>query len=154
MSEKRRPTHTVIVPSTAYAFQVIGTLLEHRSVFTAEPGTSGTWHLGVMPDALPLLSGLYGPIRDMDPVPTEPTAPTAPSPDQLSTYTIYESPVDLPGARFAVRQFTTMGGQARAGNLLGSAQTLEEARRLIPARADTRFPRQDEDDAAIVETWM
>jgi hypothetical protein len=146
MSENRpRPTHTVIVPSTAHAYQVIGVLLEHRATFTAEPGTNGVWHLGVLPGGVQLLSDAYGPMRNID---------IRADPDQLSTYTIYENPVDIAGARFAVRRFTTMAGQSRAGELLGTAESLEEARRLIPDRADTCFARQDEDDAAIVETWM
>jgi hypothetical protein len=142
-----RPTHTVIVPSTAHAFQVIGTLLQNGATFTVEPGTNGVWHLGVMPGAIELLAGVFGPITDIDPIPED-------DPSQLSTYTIYENPTDIPEARFAVRQFTTQAGQSWPGKLLGTAATLPEARAFIPAQADTRFPRQDEDDGAIVETWM
>ena len=75
-------------------------------------------------------------------------------PSVLTMYTIYQRPVDLPDAEYAVRIFFVGAGTTEQGPLLGTASTLSEARALIPASADHCLPRDVVDDPVIVETWL
>lgn len=78
-------------------------------------------------------------------------------PGPLYLYTITHRPADLPGAEYAVREFTvtnTKSGGVTPGPLLGMADTLEKARALVPAWADARLLRLAGDDPVIVETWL
>lgn len=73
--------------------------------------------------------------------------------------TIYHRPADLPDAVYAVRGFTILAGVAigervRPGPLLGTAETLEGARLLVPPECDTRLERSPADNPTVVETWM
>ena len=74
----------------------------------------------------------------------------------ISTYTIFRTPMDLPGVAFAVRRFDIFqgGDEPVPGPLIGTADDLDGARRLVPRRADACFQRADGDDPVVVETWM
>lgn len=74
--------------------------------------------------------------------------------DALLLHTITHRPVDLPGVAFAARTFHIGPGTVRPGALLGTADTLDGIRALIPANAHTRLPRQPDDDPGIVESWI
>lgn len=85
--------------------------------------------------------------------PGEPVA-SAPDPDgqTLYTFTIYHGAADC-GDGYAVRQFQVRTARADPGPLLGVRPTLDEARDLVPAFADTRLPRSEHDAPTVVETW-
>ena len=74
----------------------------------------------------------------------------------LRMYTVYRDPIDLPGVRWAVREFviSSRGNGPQAARLLGTAITLELARLLIPDGADVCIARSPDDDPVIVETWI
>ena len=72
----------------------------------------------------------------------------------LTTWTIYERPADFPDVPFVLRGWIVgPGGQLRESGTLGFADTLEQARTYVPEGL-TRFPRADDDDPVIVETWL
>ncbi len=73
--------------------------------------------------------------------------------DALHMFTIYREPTGQPG-KFSVRRFVVAPGQVSAGELIGSADTLPQARDLVPYPADTPVPAGPGDDPNIVETWM
>lgn len=74
----------------------------------------------------------------------------------LSTYTIFERVRDVPDARFVVRRFDIedQGGEPKPGPIIGTADTLEGARALVPSTADVCLARDPSDDLVIVETWL
>jgi hypothetical protein len=72
----------------------------------------------------------------------------------LSMFTIFHQPRDLPGVQYAVRRFDVSGHGPAMGPLVGTAETLEEARALVPVEADACMPRDVNDDPVIVETWL
>jgi hypothetical protein len=67
-------------------------------------------------------------------------------------WTIYWSPKDHPG-KFVVRRFVIEPGRATPSNDYALASTLEMARAHIPEGCD-RLPRDPEDEAQIVESWI
>jgi hypothetical protein len=71
----------------------------------------------------------------------------------LVSYGIFEKPIDYPH-HFAVRQFYTVRGDTfvHTGEVK-LADTLEEARELIPLFLYP-IPRQPTDPAYLVETWI
>jgi hypothetical protein len=72
------------------------------------------------------------------------------APLSVRIFTIYENPADCPGL-FVVRERVV----AEDANELGAArtaETLEEARSLVPPGAD-RIDRSPDDDSSIVESW-
>jgi hypothetical protein len=71
----------------------------------------------------------------------------------LRIYTIYDHPTDYPDG-WPVREFAIVPGGSVAGPILGVGDTLDNARALVPAAADTRLPRVPGDDSKIVETWV
>ena len=77
------------------------------------------------------------------------------SPDgHLRIFTIYSHPLDLPDAEYVVRGFTiTAAGPLPEAEVL-IAQTLDEARGLIPWEADTCILPGPDDPPAIVESWL
>lgn len=74
----------------------------------------------------------------------------------LRLYTITEGAADAPpGMPFAVREFEV--GPGCASPRLGWvhwAVSLQAARELVPPAASYRWPRDDNDDPVIVETWL
>lgn len=73
---------------------------------------------------------------------------------ELSLYTIYDHPTDVPEPfGFVVRRWHITKQGAVPDSEARFAMTLEEARALIPADL-YRLERVDEDDPKIVETWM
>jgi hypothetical protein len=74
-------------------------------------------------------------------------------PGILRMYTITHQPKDLPGVEYAVREFLVAAGGPHLGTVVGTADTLEDAREKVPAQADCRLPRHPDDDPVIVETW-
>lgn len=69
-------------------------------------------------------------------------------------YTITRQPADLPGAAFAVREHLVRPAGPVVGDLLGTADTIEAARDLVPESAGANLGRSPGDDPVIVETWM
>lgn len=69
-------------------------------------------------------------------------------------YAIYARPSDHPFAAFLVREWAITPTEVTAGRVLGTANTIGEARALVPPQADFRQERQDDDDPVIVETWI
>lgn len=65
MTERRRPTHTVIVPNDEYMAVLVGALISKRQTFTVEPGSDGTFHLGLLSDGVSTVTELYGPAKDI-----------------------------------------------------------------------------------------
>lgn len=70
----------------------------------------------------------------------------------LMMYTIFDHPDDFPD-HFVVRHFQVAGGEPQP---LGFqlAHSLEEARAMVPARADYCLGRDPSDHPNIVETWF
>lgn len=64
----QRPTQSIFTPSREATEAVIDVLLSAGEVFTVEPSQTQpgcVWHIGIMDSALPLLTGLFGPARDV-----------------------------------------------------------------------------------------
>lgn len=72
----------------------------------------------------------------------------------LAIWTITHRPSDLPGVEYAVRpHYLTRGGGARVGPDVLTANTLEEARALLPPFLHC-LGRSRDDDPVIVESWI
>ena len=71
--------------------------------------------------------------------------------EPLTIYTIYERPKDYTNF-FVVRRWTVEHGKNKAQEC-GLADTLEEARKLVPWQC-VRLARMDKDDPVIVENWI
>jgi hypothetical protein len=69
-------------------------------------------------------------------------------------YRIYHGAADLePG--YAVREVLIGPGRVEVGEVLEQGmRCLADARDVIPPQADTCIHRSEEDDPAIVETWI
>lgn len=74
-------------------------------------------------------------------------------PRQLELWTIYESPRDFPGV-FVARKFVCGRYGAVPTDEHYMAETLEAVREKLPATVSACFPREENDSAAIVETWI
>jgi hypothetical protein len=72
----------------------------------------------------------------------------------MVVYTIYLRPADFPDAVFVVRGAEVGPGFVVTKDVLGTADTLDEARDLVPRSHDYCIPRQDHEDPVIVETWI
>lgn len=72
--------------------------------------------------------------------------------DALAFYVIFERPLDYPN-HFVVRRQFALRGEVGHDVVPRLASNLAEARRLVPWGLH-RQPRQDGDDAFIVETWF
>jgi hypothetical protein len=71
----------------------------------------------------------------------------------LTTYTIYDHPLDIPTG-WVVREWKIgPGGPPEVGELLIVAGSLEAARDAIPPGLFC-LPRSPEDDPNVVETWL
>jgi hypothetical protein len=71
----------------------------------------------------------------------------------VDTYTIFNRPADYPHDEFVVRLFKAHATGVETGRVVGTALTLNEARRLIPPGL-IRLPRFEGDQPAIVEVWL
>jgi hypothetical protein len=69
----------------------------------------------------------------------------------LPMWTVYESPADRPGVFLA--RLWLVGRDIFHTDRFMIGDTLEEVRSMLPPGL-TRLPRQDGDDACIVETWI
>jgi len=68
-------------------------------------------------------------------------------------WTIYRHPLDFPD-HYVVRQWWVLEGGVLVAKLVGIVcHSLEEAREQIPPSAIC-IPREDADDAVIVETYL
>ena len=72
--------------------------------------------------------------------------------DALAFFVIFDRPLDFPG-HFVVRRQFAVRGEVRNDVVPRLAASLEKARELVPPGL-YRQPRQDGDDAFIVETWF
>jgi hypothetical protein len=72
--------------------------------------------------------------------------------NNLSVYAIYERPRDHPTG-YVVRKYVAKPGVVKIGEVIGTAPTLDDARKLVPANLN-KFDRHPVDDKAIVETWL
>lgn len=71
-------------------------------------------------------------------------------------FVIYKSNHEYP-TKFVVRELriATGGRIFLARGILGSTDSLEEARALVPTnRQRVRIPRHKDDDLSVVETWI
>ena len=69
-------------------------------------------------------------------------------------FTIYHRPLDMPDVPYVVRAFViTAAGPLPETEVL-VADTLVQARALIPWEADTRIGPSGDDGTSIVETWV
>lgn len=77
--------------------------------------------------------------------------------EALAMWTLYDHPLDYPDFWVVRRCFATRGSSAEAVPVFDVvprlANSLAEARALVPYGL-YRFPRQEGDDAFIVETWF
>lgn len=72
----------------------------------------------------------------------------------LVVWTIYEKPADYPTVPFVVRAWHVSGGQQTDAGALAFADTLDQARSMLPAGLH-RFPPSDGyDDPVVVESWL
>lgn len=71
---------------------------------------------------------------------------------KMNQYVIYEKPKDHP-TKFVVRQWIIGPGTAKAGPMISTSDTLEEAQATLPEGL-TNIPRFANDDPVIVEVWM
>jgi hypothetical protein len=71
----------------------------------------------------------------------------------LDLYTITCRPRDLPGVVFAVRRFRATGAGVLPCELVGTADVLWEARKLVPPGL-VRISAGRGEDPVIVETWL
>ncbi|AWY06100.1 hypothetical protein SEA_FIREMAN_91 [Microbacterium phage Fireman] len=67
-------------------------------------------------------------------------------------YTIYDHPADYPD-QFVIRAWFVENGAVTAYEPVALADTLEDARALIPQGRE-RVPRTQADDPVIVESWV
>jgi hypothetical protein len=74
----------------------------------------------------------------------------------LVFYVIYHRPSDFPDAQYIVRESIVgqVSGQVVAGAVLGQAESLQQARALVPCHADNCIDRFPDDDPVIVEAWI
>ncbi|MET0701695.1 MAG: hypothetical protein ABWY93_18750 [Mycobacterium sp.] len=73
----------------------------------------------------------------------------------LVMYTIYHRPTDWPGVQFIVRRAEITAGTVQHGAYMGTANTLDQARDLVPNANDlVCVPRRPDDDPVIVEVWL
>lgn len=72
--------------------------------------------------------------------------------DDLLIWVIYQAPRDYPAA-FVARCFLIQNGDTIATRSMFTADTLDEARALLPPGL-TRFARDAGDDPVIVESWL
>lgn len=65
-TERKRPTHTVVVPPD-HIRAVVRALIGAECTFTAEPSlsTPGVWHVGVLHDGVQVINKHFGPTRDI-----------------------------------------------------------------------------------------
>lgn len=66
--------------------------------------------------------------------------------------TIYYDTKDHPGV-YCARKWKAVPGATEPLELLGTAQTLEGIRKLVPEHM-VKLERHTEDDPCIVETWI
>ena len=70
----------------------------------------------------------------------------------LCGWTIYNRPLDFPN-HFAVRQWVVTDDGLLMHKFACVCDTLEEARECIPV-GTLCFPREEDDDPVIVESWF
>lgn len=78
---------------------------------------------------------------------------SAPKGGHLNLYVIYAHPRDEPDY-FVVRCWRTKAGAAEATAEHALADSVEEARAVLPGWADFHMGRRPDDDKTIVEVWM
>lgn len=67
-------------------------------------------------------------------------------------YAIYDHPSDYPDS-FVVRKWIIEDGKILPGELVGKADTLSEARNLVPDGL-FRINRFEQDDSVLTEVWL
>jgi len=73
----------------------------------------------------------------------------------LPIVVITKDPTDHPGKYVTRRQWACTGNAVEIeAEPLVVADTLEEARRVVPADLDTRLDRSPDDDPVILEVWL
>lgn len=73
----------------------------------------------------------------------------------IRMYLITHRPTDLPFLEYVIRIMNVTAGQVTPEPAIyGSADTLDQARALLPPDVDTCFPRDPSDPPVVVETWM
>lgn len=69
--------------------------------------------------------------------------------EPLPLYTIYWNPSDYPN-KYVVRKWFL----ERPGPVIGTTESLDKARALLPDGVNTNLKRFGMDDPVIVETWV
>ena len=72
--------------------------------------------------------------------------------DTLKIYTICYNTSDFPGL-YTCRIHEINGGKVEVGPLMGTGQTLEEVRKLLPIGVHN-IQREPDDDPVIIESWI
>ena len=72
--------------------------------------------------------------------------------NELSMYVVYNRPKDFPN-NFVVRRWIIHPGQVEGGELIGVADDLSKARRLLPEGLHN-LGRYIQDDPCIEEVWI
>lgn len=85
--------------------------------------------------------------------PTPEEVDGAPDEDVLSIWTLYDSPIDMPGYYVLRRHVSGRGGSQPTPEVYWSKDA-EALRDMMRERCLHRMPRQPGDDPPIVETWM
>lgn len=70
----------------------------------------------------------------------------------LEMWIVYDHPADYP-EHFVARKWTAKAGAAVATMEYRFAKTLDEIRQAIPQGLH-RFPRNEQDEPQVVETWF
>lgn len=70
----------------------------------------------------------------------------------LIIFTIYKQPKDYPNG-WSVRRFTVDAEGAQPDLIPAYAETLEQARTMIPVGL-VRMPRNKDDDPSVYESWV
>lgn len=64
-SDRKRPTHTLLVPGRRLLERIIQALLDAEMTFTVEPGSYATWYLGLLPEGVAVVNEFFGPVADV-----------------------------------------------------------------------------------------
>jgi hypothetical protein len=70
----------------------------------------------------------------------------------IEVYTVFYNTVDYP-KMYCVRKFHATAGHVVPMDMLGTADTLEEARKFIPEGLVPLSPHEEDEDT-IIETWI
>lgn len=74
-------------------------------------------------------------------------------PEWLSLWTVYDHPKDFPHGYIARRWEVTPAGATPTGDIITNP-SLELMRVMMEAQGLSCLPRQEDDDPAVLESWL